>query len=50
MKEIRLDLDVEQTAMAFLASHAHLKSIPQCKKTLVEIMGLGVGIALILAS
>ena len=46
--EIRLDLDVEQTIMAFLASHAHLKSTPQGKKALIEIMGLGVRITWIL--
>ena len=39
------ETDVEQTAMAFLDSHMHLKSTCKAKKALVEIMGLGIGIA-----
>ena len=45
MKDIRLDLDVKQNVMAFLAFHAHLKSTLQGKKALIEIMGPGVGIS-----
>ena len=48
MKDIRLDLDVKQNVMAFLAFHAHLKSTLQGKKALIEIMGPGVGISWIL--
>ena len=38
-------IDVEQTAMAFPDSYVRLKLLCKAKKTLVEIMGLGVRIA-----